>query len=58
MAVAEEIAQDHQMTSDGHITVVFSAYVYQTAIILKDEEMALHSTESLCSAPIGISEIM
>ena len=52
VAVAEKIAQDQQMTSDGHITIVSSACVYQTAMILTDEEISVHSTESLCSARI------
>ena len=52
VTVAEEIMHDQQMVGDSHITIVSSAYVYQTAIILTDVEIALHSTEPLCSAEI------
>ena len=40
--VAEEIILDQQIVADDHITIVSSAYVYQTGIILTDEEIALH----------------
>ena len=52
VTVAEEIMQDEQILGDSHITIVSSAYVYQTAIILTDEEIALHSSGPLCSAEI------
>ena len=52
VTVAEEIMQDQQIVGDSHITIVSSAYVYQTAIILTDEEIALHYTGPLCSADI------
>ena len=52
VAVAEEIMHDQQMVRNNHITIVSSAYVYQTAIILTDVEITLHSTEPLCSAEI------
>ena len=52
MTVAEEIMQDQQIIADDHIPIVSSAYVYQTGIILTDEEIALHSTAPLCSAQI------
>ena len=52
VTVAEEIILDHQIVADDHITIVSSAYVYQTGIILTDEEIALHSTAPLCSAQI------
>ena len=47
--VAEE---DQQIVADDHITIVSSAYVYQTGIILTDEEIALHSSAPLSSAQI------
>ena len=47
-----DVAQIHQIVADDHITIVSSAYVYQTATILTDEEIALHSTLPLCSAQI------
>ena len=52
VTVAEEIMHDQQIVGDSHITIVSSAYVYQTAVILKDEEIALHSTGPLRSAEI------
>ena len=50
--VAEEIILDQQIVADDHITIVSSAYVYQTGIILTDEEIALHSSAPLCSVQI------
>ena len=44
VTVAEEIMQDQQIVADDHIPIVSSAYVYQTGIILTDEEIALHSS--------------
>ena len=38
--------------ADVHITIVSSDYEYQTAIILSDEEISLHSAAPLCSAEI------
>ena len=52
VTVAEEIMQDQQIIADDHIPIVSSAYVYQTGIILTDEEIALHSSAQLCSAHI------
>ena len=52
VTVAEEIMQDQQIEADDHVPIVSSAYVYQTGIILTDEEIALHSTAPLCSAQI------
>ena len=52
VAVIEEVMQDQQIVGDSHVTIVSSAYVYQTAIILTDEEIALHSTGPLCSVEI------
>ena len=50
--VAEEIMQDQQIVADDHITIVSSAYVYQTRIISEDEEIALNSSAPLSSAQI------
>ena len=44
VTVAEEIMQDQQIVADDHIPIVSSAYVYQTGIILTDEEIARHSS--------------
>ena len=52
VTVAEEIMHDQQIVGDSHITIVSSAYVHQTAIILTDEEIALHSSGPLYSAEI------
>ena len=52
VTVAEEIILDQQIVADDHIPIVSSAYVYQTGIILTDEEIALHSSAQLCSAHI------
>ena len=47
VAVAEEVMHDQQIVGDSHVTIVSSAYVYQTAIILTDEEISLHSSVPL-----------
>ena len=52
MTVAEEIMHDQQIVGDSHITIVSSAYVHQTAIILTDEGIALHSSGPLYSVEI------
>ena len=52
VAVAEEIMHDQQIVGDSHITIVSSAYVHQTAIILTDEGIALHSSGPLYSVEI------
>ena len=50
VTVAEE---DQQIVADDHIPILSSAYVYQTGIILTDEEIALHS-----SAPVTSTQIV
>ena len=52
VTVVEEAIQDQLIVADVHITIVSSDYEYQTAIILTDEEISLHSTAPLCSAEI------